>query len=507
MADVYLAEQISLKRNVALKILKPELAKDESYVKRFEREAQAAAALVQANIVQIYEVGRDQGFYYIAQEYVRGRNLKQYLDRHGAVEPVMAINVLRQASLALQKAAEIGVVHRDIKPENIMLSTKGEVKITDFGLARVASSQAQQALTQIGVTMGTPLYMSPEQVGGLPIDHRSDIYSLGVTAFHMLAGEPPFNGDNALAIAVQHVNNDVPSLAGLRPDVPLELVSVISKMMAKKPKDRQGSPKQLLKELRAIKVDIDEDWEMIVEKLSVVELAGTDNVSTSFSQAHLAATRQLQQVMQGNVRKWWRSTALWLTACLLGLLGLGAGVYQASSTEEGSLLNVENIENEKIPVEDSIVKQYRVALLSPKDQHEVLLKKVLEYFPVKDDSSAEQNNTMLYRRHTQTRLGELYLNQENWNDAINVFRELSEDGGDFADASQAAGFAGLAIAYFNMLPAELGGAEARETKIDEAIVGVDDRENLLNSMLAERYQEVLANNPAMAEQFESIPKN
>ena len=158
MAFVYLALQKSLQRKVALKVLKADLAEDETYVKRFEREAQAAAKLTQGNIVQIYEVGHAEGYHFIAQEYVAGRNLRQYIGRHGAVEPVMAVNVLRQCSLALQKASETGVVHRDIKPENIMLSTKGEVKIADFGLARILERSGDQALTQVGVTMGTPLY-------------------------------------------------------------------------------------------------------------------------------------------------------------------------------------------------------------------------------------------------------------------------------------------------------------------------------------------------------------
>ena len=161
MADVYLAKQDSLNRNVALKVLKPELAKDESYIARFRNEAQAAAKLVQSNIVQIYDVGDCEGYYFIVQEYVQGRNLRQYLARHGAVEPVMAINVLRQCTMALREAGDLQVIHRDIKPENIMLSTKGEVKITDFGLARINYQATSKALTQIGITMGTPLYMSP----------------------------------------------------------------------------------------------------------------------------------------------------------------------------------------------------------------------------------------------------------------------------------------------------------------------------------------------------------
>jgi serine/threonine-protein kinase len=131
MADVYLAEQSTLRRHVALKILKPALARNESFVKRFHHEAQAAAALVQANIVQIYEVGSHEGFHFIAQEYVRGQNLRQYLNRHGAVEPIVAVNIIRQVAAALQKAAELDVIHRDIKPENILLAPNGEVRVDE----------------------------------------------------------------------------------------------------------------------------------------------------------------------------------------------------------------------------------------------------------------------------------------------------------------------------------------------------------------------------------------
>ncbi|MEM9411984.1 MAG: protein kinase, partial [Planctomycetota bacterium] len=137
MADVYLARQESLERNVALKVLKPDLARDTSYIERFKREAQSAAKLVQSNIVAVYEVGQIEGIHFIAQEYVVGRNLREYLARNGSAKPVMAINVLRQVTLALQKAEQNHIIHRDIKPENIMLSPNGEVKVADFGLARV----------------------------------------------------------------------------------------------------------------------------------------------------------------------------------------------------------------------------------------------------------------------------------------------------------------------------------------------------------------------------------
>ena len=185
---MYLAEQGSLRRQVAFKVLREALAKEEHYVRRFHNEAQAAAALVHANIVQIYEVGCLEGVHFIAQEYVAGKNLMQLLVRRGPLDIKLAVNILRQVAAALHRAGLRGVTHRDIKPENILLTSAGEVKVADFGLARVTSSDGKVDLTQVGVTMGTPLFMSPEQIEGGSIDPRSDLYSLGVTAYQMLTG-------------------------------------------------------------------------------------------------------------------------------------------------------------------------------------------------------------------------------------------------------------------------------------------------------------------------------
>ncbi len=218
--------------------------------------------------MQIYEVGEIDGHNFIAQEYVPGRNLRQYLSRFGAVEPIMTMNVMRQVALALQKAGELNVIHRDIKPENILLSPGGEAKVADFGLARINNDAARQALTQIGITMGTPLYMSPEQIEGRSVDPRSDIYSLGITAYQMLAGKPPFDGDTALAIAVQHVQNQPEPLLQIRPDVPPELIRLIERMMSKHPDDRPENATKLLSEMRKIKIDADQDWQQVVENLA-----------------------------------------------------------------------------------------------------------------------------------------------------------------------------------------------------------------------------------------------
>ena len=160
---------------------------------------------------------------------------------------------MRQVAAALERAGELGIVHRDIKPENILLTRKGEVKVTDFGLSRCFATEAPLNLTQSGVTMGTPLYMWPEQVRGQPIDPRTDIYSFGVTCYHMLAGEPPFRGTTAFDVAVQHVQGEPRPLGSLRPDLPPELCAVVHKMMARRPEDRYQSARDILNDLSRFK--------------------------------------------------------------------------------------------------------------------------------------------------------------------------------------------------------------------------------------------------------------
>jgi len=252
MAEVYLAEQVSLKRRVAFKVLRDSLSGDATYVRRFHREAQAAASLIHAHIVQIYEVGCIDGVHFIAQEYVAGANLQQALARSGPPDLPIALTIMRQSASALQRASEQGIVHRDIKPENIMLGEHGEVKVADFGLARLSGENEASNLTQAGYTMGTPLYMSPEQVEGRELDSRSDIYSLGVTCYQMFTGEPPFRGETALSVAVQHLQNDPAPLSQARPDLPPELCRIVHKMLAKNLNDRYATARELIQELRSL---------------------------------------------------------------------------------------------------------------------------------------------------------------------------------------------------------------------------------------------------------------
>ncbi|TWT42468.1 serine/threonine-protein kinase [Botrimarina hoheduenensis] len=244
MATVYLAEQQSLARRVAIKVLNPDLAGDARQVARFQQEARAAASMTHPAIVQVYEVGSVGEHYYLAQEYVPGGSLGDLLRRQGRLAPGAVLGVMWQVAQGLAAAAERGLVHRDIKPDNLMLDRTGAVKVADFGLARLA--EAGTNMTREGVALGTPLYMSPEQVEARPIDARSDLYSLGVTAFHLLTGDPPFVGDSPLAVAMQHVGSPPPTVCERDPEAPPALAQVIDKLLQKSPDQRYLSPEALL---------------------------------------------------------------------------------------------------------------------------------------------------------------------------------------------------------------------------------------------------------------------
>jgi len=252
MASVWLAEQTSLHRQVALKLLRPDLTSDPTYVKRFQVEAKAAAGLNHPNIVQVYVIGEAEGQHYIAQEYVQGKTLKTHLQRRGSFDLQLGLHMMRQVAVALQAAGEQGIVHRDIKPENIIISQKGEAKVADFGLAQLTQHGEKLHLTQEGVTMGTPLYMSPEQVNGKKLDVRSDLYSFGVMCYHLFAGRPPFQGETAIAVAVQHLQDQPRPLREIRPDLPQPLCDLVHRLLEKLPERRYPDAATLLEDIRKL---------------------------------------------------------------------------------------------------------------------------------------------------------------------------------------------------------------------------------------------------------------
>lgn len=252
MGEVYVARQISLNRQVALKVLRPDLLTKQNYLRRFEAEATAVAKLNHPNIVHVYTLGSTDNVRFIAMEYVQGTNLRDYLTKKGALDLPLAYSIMRQSAVAIGAAGEIGLVHRDIKPENILLTRKGQVKIADFGLCRDLDAEHLH-LTQPGVTMGTPLYMSPEQAQGHPTDHRSDLYSLGVTFYHMLTGQPPFKGETPFAVALKQIKEPPISMSVRRPEIPAELDRLVMRLMAKEPTDRYQSAAEMLRDLARVK--------------------------------------------------------------------------------------------------------------------------------------------------------------------------------------------------------------------------------------------------------------
>src|SRR5271167_3131264 len=202
-AQVYLARDLILGRAVALKVLFPELSTDHTFVERFRREAQAAANLSHPNIVPVFDWGQSDSTYFIVMEYVDGEALSAIIRTQAPLDQTQAASISSDIAKALSYAHRHGVVHRDVKPGNVLITSDGQVKVTDFGIARAMGSDEQ--VTQTGLVMGTATYFSPEQAQGLEVDQRSDIYSLGVVLYEMLTGKPPFSGDNPVSIAYQHV--------------------------------------------------------------------------------------------------------------------------------------------------------------------------------------------------------------------------------------------------------------------------------------------------------------
>ena len=247
MANVYLAYDTILDRNVAVKILRGDLATDEKFVRRFQREAISASSLNHPNIVEMYDVGEDNGKYFIVMEYVNGKTLKSLIKKRGALNLTEAIDIMLQLASGIACAHDSYIIHRDIKPQNVLILEDGRVKITDFGIAMALNSNE---LTQTNSVMGSVHYLPPEQASGAGSTIKSDIYSLGILMFELLTGKVPFKGDNAVEIAIKHMKDPIPSVCAINPSIPQSVENIILKACAKNPKNRYDSVNDMYEDLR-----------------------------------------------------------------------------------------------------------------------------------------------------------------------------------------------------------------------------------------------------------------
>lgn len=247
MANVYLAQDIILDRKVAVKILRGDLASDEKFVRRFQREAISASSLNDPNIVEVYDVGEDEGKYFIVMEYVSGVTLKQLIKRRESLTLPEVIDIMLQLTRAVAHAHESYIIHRDIKPQNVIILDDGRVKIMDFGIA-VALNSGE--LTQTNSVMGTVYYIPPEQANGGQATVKSDIYSLGILMYELITGHVPFKGDNPVEVALKHMKQPIPSICEYDPDMPQSIENIILKATAKNPKNRYESAEEMNEDLK-----------------------------------------------------------------------------------------------------------------------------------------------------------------------------------------------------------------------------------------------------------------
>jgi eukaryotic-like serine/threonine-protein kinase len=399
MGQVYLAEQVSLKRQVALKLLKSELAANKTSLQRFLQEAHSVARVTHANIVQIYNVGEADGVHYMALEFVEGRNLREYLEKKGPPEIPFGLRIMSQVAAALQRAAEHGIVHRDIKPDNILITRQGEIKVADFGLSRCFTEEPDKAtsITQSRVTMGTPLYMSPEQVEGKrTLDHRSDIYSFGVTCYHMFAGRPPFRGTSPFEVAVQHVQKEPDPLGEIRPDLPADLCTIIHRMMAKQPEARYQTAREIARDVNRLR--------------DLLSMAGTTALGPTLLPASSGSTEAIDLSAAGTgAKSGWRTAGIVALIPLALAAGFAVGWYRQQPSPGVSDGSQEVTNRMEDPSLDD---------LSPQERE----REQRRYFQQLSKGGSKLDETAGLK--VAIDLGLLYLNQRRYDDADKFFREL-----------------------------------------------------------------------------------
>lgn len=364
MANVYLADDKVLHRKVAIKVLRGDLANDEKFIRRFQREAHNAALLSHPNIVEMYDVGEDNGTYYIVMEYVEGRTLKQLLKKRGALTVSEVIDIMLQLTDGINYAHDKYIIHRDLKPQNIMISDDGKIKITDFGIAMALNSTQ---LTQTNSVMGSVHYLPPEQASGKGSTIKSDIYSMGIMLYELLTGKLPFKGDTAVEIALKHMKDPIPSVRKINPNISQALENIVLKSTAKNPKNRYDDVKEMYNDLKHALNDEKTDVKPYVYKYPEHELDEKDTVLREVKDdEEESVAKQVVEKKKKSI-----SGIIIAILCFVFLAGIGLVVFmllpafQETKNEtipDVSNLTIPNAEkaltNLEFVVEDETIKEY-----------------------------------------------------------------------------------------------------------------------------------------------------
>ncbi|MFN2594769.1 MAG: Stk1 family PASTA domain-containing Ser/Thr kinase, partial [Actinomycetota bacterium] len=332
MAEVYKARDELLGREVAVKVLHERYARDRAFVERFKREAQSAANLNHPNVVSLYDYGSDGDTYYIVMEFIDGRSLADVIAQEGPLQPERAAEIASEVAQALQRAHAAGLVHRDIKPSNVMITSGGQTKVTDFGIARALGTDSEQTMTQTGMVIGTAAYLSPEQAQGAPVDERSDVYALGVVLYEMLAGRPPFQGDTPLAVAYKHVRETAEPPSSLNSVVPAALDAVTMKALAKNRDNRYSSAGEMNDDLQRF---------LSGGRVQATPLMATQTmVQTPATGTQVMRTTEMYESEPSRSR-----TGLYIliTLLVLGLIAVGVYFLASSLLGQGKGVTVPNL--------------------------------------------------------------------------------------------------------------------------------------------------------------------
>ena len=328
MANVYLARDMILERDVAVKILRFDFSSDEQFIKRFRREAQAATSLNHENIVSIFDIGEEEGIYYIVMEYVHGCTLKQYIQQHAPLSVEQAVNIMMQLTSAISHAHECRIIHRDIKPQNILIDENGIIKITDFGIAVALSSTT---ITQTNSVLGSIHYLSPEQARGGNATEKSDIYSLGIVMFELLTGRLPFSGESAVSIVLKHLQSETPSPRVWNPKIPQSVENIIIKATAKNPFHRYESVVEMWQDLQTAlrperlnekKLELPQEDDEATKAIPIIkDNAVLDEVHTVVR--HVADADEKDKGQPKKKRKW----PIWVASLFLLLTVAGVSAF------------------------------------------------------------------------------------------------------------------------------------------------------------------------------------